>query len=510
MHSWSFRVLRWLTFAALSVIVGSHGTLLNAADLAGSRPNIILIITDDQGYGDLACHGNPIIKTPNLDKLHQDSARFTDFHVSPTCAPTRSAVLTGRHEFYNGITHTILERERLRLDAVTLPSVLQQAGYTTAIFGKWHLGDEPEYWPNKRGYDEMFIHGCGGIGQNYAGTCGDAPGNKYTNPVINHNGKLVATEGYCTDVFFKQAQTWIDKKRQENKPFYLQITTNAPHAPYIVPQKYSAPYEGKVPEQVANFYGMITNIDENVGVLREKLREWKIDDNTLLIFMTDNGSAAGSKVFSAGMRGNKGTPYMGGTRVPSFWHLPGKIAAGDITATTAHIDIFPTLAEMAGATLPTQAKQQIQGRSLVPLLKQHDAAWSDRYLVTHVGRWAAGTDVPNAKPNETKYANCSIRWRNYHAVRAGKNAANGWELFDLATDPGESQDIADKHPEIVKQLDAEYDRWWAAAVPNMVNETAAATAAKNKITPYKRLYWNQFRGPGPNNVPPPEGFEFAK
>ncbi len=497
------RIICWpLLVAFLSTINFTH-----AAELAGSRPNIILILTDDQGYGDLACHGNPIIKTPNLDKLHSESARFTDFHVSPTCAPTRSAIQTGRHEFYNGITHTILERERLRLDAITMPTVLKQAGYTTGMFGKWHLGDEPEYWPSKRGFDEMFIHGCGGIGQNYPGTCGDSPGNKYFDPVINHNGKLEATQGYCTDVFFKQALSWIDSKRAGKEPFYLQLATNAPHAPYNVDQKYSAPYEGKVPQQVANFYGMIANIDDNIKTLREKLTEWKLDDNTLLIFMTDNGSAAGSKVFNAGMRGNKGTPFMGGTRVPSFWYWKGKLHAGDITATTAHLDIFPTLAELAGATLPDQAKQQIQGRSLVPLLKDPTASWPDRYLVSHVGRWPAGTDVANSKPAETKFANCSIRWKNYHAVRSGGKAnTNDWMLFDLKADPGEERNIAADHPEIIKQLAAEYDRWWAAAVPNMVNETAAAEAAKLKFTPYKQLYWKQFGGPGPNNVPPPPEF----
>ncbi len=241
---------------------------------------------------------------------------------------------------------------------------------------------------------------------------------------------------------------------------------------------------------------MIANIDENLGVLRERLKEWKLDENTLLIFMTDNGSAAGEKVFSAGMRGKKGTPYMGGTRVPSFWYWAGKTTAGDIEATAAHIDIFPTLAELAGATLPEQAKQQIQGRSLVALLKDAQATWSDRYLVSHVGRWPAGTDVANAKPNEAKYANCSIRWQNYHAVHSGKKDGKSWELYDLTADPGEEKDIAADHPEIVKQLNAEYDRWWAGAVPNMVNETAAATAAKLKFTPYKVLYWNQFRGRG--------------
>jgi arylsulfatase A-like enzyme len=493
---------------AITGIVVSAVQVAAAADLAGSRPNIILVITDDQGYGDLACHGNPVIKTPNLDKLHSESARFTDFHVSPTCAPTRSALMTGRHEFYNGVTHTILERERLRLDAITMPTVLKQAGYTTGIFGKWHLGDEPAYWPNKRGFDEMFIHGCGGIGQSYPGTCGDAPGNKYFAPVINHNGKLEATQGYCTDVFFNQALSWIDAKRRAKQPFYVQIATNAPHAPHVIADKYTEPYHGKVPPEVAKFYGMIANIDENLGKLRERLAEWNLDDNTLLIFMTDNGTATGEKVFNAGMRGKKVTPWLGGTRVPSFWYWRGKLRAGDIAATTAHLDLFPTLAELAGAKLPAAAQQQIQGRSLVPLLADPAASWPERYLIAHTGRWPAGLDVVNAKPNEAKYAGCSIRWRNYQAVRhAGKAKTGGaWELYDLTADPDQEKNIAAEHADVVKQLDAEYDRWWAAAVPNMVNETAAAEAAKLPFTPYKQLYWQQFGGPGPNNVPPPADF----
>ena len=179
--------------------------LCTLTTLAAERPNIIFILTDDQGYGDVGAHGNPVLKTPNLDKLHAESVRFTDFQVSPTCSPTRSALLTGRHEFKNGITHTILERERLALGAVTLTQQLQKAGYRTGIFGKWHLGDEAEYQPNKRGFDEVYIHGAGGIGQSYQGSCGDVPKNSYYGPTLLHNGKFVKTEGYCTDEFFKQA-----------------------------------------------------------------------------------------------------------------------------------------------------------------------------------------------------------------------------------------------------------------------------------------------------------------
>ena len=217
---------------------------LGAAPLgaAARRPNIVFILTDDQGYGDIAAHGNPVIKTPNLDRLHGESVRFTDFHNSPTCSPTRTALMTGRHEFKSGVTHTIFERERMSLKSTTIAQVLKGAGYTTGIFGKWHLGDAAEYQPGRRGFDEVFIHGCGGIGQSYAGTCSDAPGNRYFDPAILHNGVFERTRGYCTDVFFGQGLKWMDEKRKGQAPFFATITPNAPHAPLDCPPEYEALY----------------------------------------------------------------------------------------------------------------------------------------------------------------------------------------------------------------------------------------------------------------------------
>ena len=200
-----------------------------------AKPNIILVMPDDMGWGDIAAHGNPLIKTPHLDRLHRESVRFTDFHVSPTCAPTRSALMTGRHEFKNGVTHTIFERERLTLQATTLAQVLKSAGYTTGIFGKWHLGDEEPYQPQQRGFDEVYIHGAGGIGQTYPGSCGDTAGNQYFNPALRHNGTFVKTQGYCTDLFFAQAIRWMGDRRKAGTPFFAYITPNAPHAPLVSP-----------------------------------------------------------------------------------------------------------------------------------------------------------------------------------------------------------------------------------------------------------------------------------
>jgi arylsulfatase len=452
-----------------------------AGDLAGSKPNIILILTDDQGYGDLSCHGNPILKTPNLDRLHHEGRRFTDFHVSPTCSPTRCSLMTGRHEFRSGVTHTILERERMSLKATTLAQVLKSAGYTTGIFGKWHLGDEPDRWPDKRGFDEMFIHGAGGIGQTYAGSCGDAPGNKYFDPAILHNGRFEKTQGYCTDVFFGQALRWIEAQKGK-KPFFAYITPNAPHAPLDCPEEYERLYAGKVPANVAKFFGMIANIDDNVGRLLAKLKEWGIERDTLVIFINDNGGTAGVKVFNAGMRAGKGTPYNGGTRAASFWRWPGTLPSGDVDKLAAHIDVFPTLAELAGARIPDNVARSLDGRSLVPLLIDPSAAWPERYLFTHVGRWGKGEAA------DSKYRNCSVRDSRYNLVCNSRNGKNNWELYDLKADPGEQTNVAAQHSEVVKDMDAAYDKWWAEVLPALENENATGP----KVNPFKELYWKQF------------------
>jgi arylsulfatase len=471
----------------LILFCGSRAKAEPAAALEMRRPNIIFLLTDDQGYGDLSCHGNPILKTPNLDRLHDEGVRFTDFHVSPTCSPTRSALITGRHEFKNGVTHTILERERLTLKATTLAQVLQSAGYTTGIFGKWHLGDEPDHWPDKRGFDEMFIHGAGGIGQTYPGSCGDAPGNSYFDPTILHNGKFEKTKGYCTDVFFSQAERWIESVKGK-KPFYCYLATNAPHAPLHVRPEDEKRYADKVKDpNAAKFFGMIANIDDNVGRLLDKLKEWDLERDTLVIFMNDNGGTAGVKVYNAGMRGEKVTPWLGGTRAASFWRWPGTLKPGDVDRLAGHIDFFPTVAEIAGAKLSDEVKAQVEGRSLAPLLRDPKADWPERILFTHVGRWPKG-----AKPDDYKYAQCSVRSPRWHLVSVAKDGSKQWQLFDVKVDPGEKTDVAAENPEVVKELDAAYDKWWVAVLPGMVNEDAVGP----KVNPFKELYEKQF-GVGP-------------
>jgi arylsulfatase A-like enzyme len=480
-----------------SILIGS--VTPSHAALEGSKPNVIFILTDDQGYGDVSAHGNPVLKTPHLDRMHAEGLRFTNWHNSPTCSPTRSALMTGRHEFRNGVTHTILERERLTSDATTLAQVLKGAGYSTGIFGKWHLGDEAEYRPEARGFDESFIHGAGGIGQTYPGSCGDAPGNKYFDPAILHNGTFVKTKGYCTDVFFEQAKKWIAATKGK-QPFYCHIATNAPHGPYIARPEDRALYEGKnLGADTENFFGMIHNIDENLGKLFTVLDEWGIAQNTLVVFMNDNGGTAGVKVFNAGMRGSKGSPWIGGVRAISFWRWPGALKPADCGALTAHMDFFRTLASLAGAQLDEKLlAQSAEARSLLPLMENPRADWEDRFLFQHVGRWQKDTD-----PDLAKERNAAVRNTRYTLVREVARVApkaapieSAWQLFDVIADPAQSKDIAAQNPEVVQKLKAAYDDWWSSLKGQYdVNEKAIGP----KLNPFAEIYWKQFGG-GPTEA----------
>ena len=467
----------------------------SAEPLVGSRPNIVLVITDDQGYGPVGKHGHPWIETPHLDSLYERSLRFDRFHVSPTCAPTRSALMTGRHPMRNGVTHTILERERMTLDATILPQILKQAGYTTGIFGKWHLGDEEPYQPHQRGFDETFIHGAGGIGQAYKCSCADAPNNKYFDPAIRHNGKFVKTHGFCTDVFFQAALGWIKEVKDDDAPFFTYLTTNAPHGPFIAPEKNRERFEKLgFSEKAAGFYGMIENIDENMGLLLSKLEEWQLLDNTLIIFMSDNGMTGapgggnkplgkhpdGTDIYSynAGMKGYKGSPDEGGVRVPFYVRWDGHIKSGrDIDTLAAHIDILPTLAELAQAKLP---ENQVEGRSLLPLIEDSTDDWTDRYFYTHFGRWPTGANV-----DEFKYRGCAVRNQRFRFV-------NNKQLYDMQQDPDQSTNVIDQHPQVVAQMRAAYDRWWEETKPLMVNESAPMSST----WPFHELYHKQVESTG--------------
>jgi arylsulfatase len=483
-------------------LIACLNTSALAESLAGTRPNIILVMTDDQGMGDLSCLGNPVLRTPNLDRFYEMSTRFTDFHVSPTCAPTRSAIFSGRHEFRNGVTHTIKERERMALSTTTFPQLLRKAGYQTGIFGKWHLGDEDAYQPYSRGFSEVFIHGAGGIGQAYEGSCADFPPNReregrYFDNVILHNEKIVQTKGFCTDVFFEAALGWIKRQHESKTPFFAYITTNAPHGPMLAPEKYKQRFaELGWDENLQGRYGMIENIDDNFGMLMQKLDDWNAWDDTLVIFMTDNGQAGRSAklngkktdIFTAGFKTGKGSTYEGGTHVPAFWRWKGKLGEGvDIPALTAHIDLYKTFCDLAAATIP-DGIQQIDGRSLLPLLENPQAKWADRYLFVHKGRWAKGSD-----PNDSKFDGCAVRSQRWRFV-------NNKELYDISVDPYEQKDVAREHPEVVAKMRTAYDDWWAETLPLMVNEDAPYAAQQPQAVRYEK----QLKEGGIPNWSPPK------
>jgi len=459
-------IRRLLVNVLLIVVICGAFVETKAASLKGSRPNIIFVLTDDQGMGDLSCMGNPILKTPHLDCFYERATRFTDYHVSPTCAPTRSAIMSGRAPFKNGVTHTILQRERMALDVFTFPQALQSAGYKTGIFGKWHLGDEEVYLPGNRGFDEVLIHGAGGIGQVSLGDFPPNGKNTYFDSVFLHNDTLVKTKGFCTDLFFQAGLAWIKKQHEAKKPYFAYIALNAPHGPMIAPEQYKKRFlDAGYDEKTAGRYGMIENIDDNFGRLWAKLNEWKALENTLIIFMTDNGMSMrpinhqGKRIdaFNYGMRGRKGSPNEGGTHVPAFWYWKGVLGEGaDIDALTAHIDLYKTFAELAGAKLPDKM-QVMDGRSLLPLLNDPKAHWPDRELFVHRGRWDPG------KRDTSKYRGCAVRTERWRFV-------NNEQLYDISADPNETTEVSANHPEVVKQLRQSYDQWWESVKPMMVNE----------------------------------------
>jgi arylsulfatase A-like enzyme len=463
-------------------------TIASAAT-SPSKPNIIFVMPDDVGFGDYACLGNPITRTPAVDAFKRESLLLTQFHVSPSCSPCRAALMSGRHEFKNGVTHTIYERERMNLKTFTLPQMLKTVGYTSGIFGKWHLGDEEAYRPENRGFDEVYIHGGGGIGQVFPGSCGDAPGNTNINPTLWHNGKFEKTTGYCTDLFFAQAIRWMDAKREAKQPFFAYIPLNAAHSPHVLPEEYYKHYLGKpgVTEDTAKFFGMLENVDTNFGTLLEKLKDWGIADNTLVIYFgSDNGGTNGLKLFKAGMKGGKCTSYQGGTRVPVFVRWPaGSVPAGtESDALSAHLDIFPTLAEITGATLTPEVKAQVEGRSLVPILRNPKSEWADRFLVHHVGRWPAG------KSEAAKFTLSAIQNSRFTLV-------TNTELYDLKADPGETRNVLNEHPEVAATLRNAYEKWWAEIQPSLINEQVEPP----KINPFQTLYYAQFGGnPTPEDL----------
>jgi arylsulfatase len=495
------QIITW-SFFLVSLFLISFVSQAEVKPLTGSRPNIIFVLTDDQSMGDLACMGNPILKTPHIDRFYKQSTRFTDFHVSPTCSPTRSALMSGRRPFEVGVSHTVLRRERMALDVVTLPQTLKAAGYATALFGKCHLGDETDYRPQNRGFDEVLMFGGGGIGQYRWGDFAANTNNPYFDNTLLHNESVVKTRGYCTDLFFNAALAWIKRQQEAGAPYFATISLNVPHGPRIAPESYKKRFlEMGFDDTAAGRYGMIENMDDNMGRMMAKLSEWGSLENTLVIFMTDNGSNKplgkqdGTEVpaFNAGMRGGKNSPFEGGTRVPSFWYWKNVLPEGvDIPALTRHIDIYPTFCQLAGAELPA-GKLQPNGRSLVPLLENPQTDWPERKLFIHCGRWGQGR-TSLATREASKYHGVAVRtprWRLVFEVVDGQPVTT---LSDISVDPGETTNVAEQHPEVVQELKSAFDQWWDFTGPYLINEGLPNKPPEQQ--PLTVLYEKQMREKG--------------
>jgi arylsulfatase A-like enzyme len=464
-------------------------TMIVAGSYAwADKPNIIFILTDDQGYGDLGRHGHPLLKTPNTDRLYDESVRFDNFYVSPSCSPTRAALMTGMHEFRSGVTHTIQPREHLNKEVTILPQLLKTAGYKTGFIGKWHLGGGTGYTPRNRGFD-------------WSSTNQGGP-RVHMDPTMIRNGKREKATGFREDLFFDEAMAFIDQSKDQ--PFFCYLATYSPHTPLSAPEKYVKPYrvEG-VSEDQATYLGMIANIDYNVGRLLDFLKDRKLDENTILIFMNDNGVTVGLDVYNAHMRGSKCTIWEGGSRAMSFWCWPNKWKPHQVDNLTAHIDVLPTLCDLAGVEIPKELAAKLDGFNLRPLLESTEpVVWNtDRMLFHHVARWPSGLAASH------KYAMTGVRQGNYLLLRSNscddpeclkcssqcttmnRVAAGGkkatytetnaafhwgvspkgkWILIDTKHDPACKKDLSEAKPELVAKLAKAYDQWWDKTYPEMI------------------------------------------
>jgi len=427
---------------------------------AQSRPNIILIMTDDQGYGDLGFTGNPHLKTPVLDRFAEENICFDNFYVSPVCAPTRSSLMTGRFSLRTGIRDTYNGGAIMAGSEITIAEMLKEVGYTTGIFGKWHLGDNYPSRPIDQGFDESVYHLSGGMGQVGDITTWFRGDSSYFDPVLWHNGNQQSYTGYCTDIFTSEAIRFVEANTDQ--PFFCYLAYNAPHTPLQVPEKYYEMYKDIDPasgfvndnrpfppmnernkEDARKVYAMVSNIDDNIGRLLERLNDLGLMENTVILFMTDNGPQ--QPRYISGMRGRKGSVYRGGVRVPFFMHYPNISQSKHIAATTAHIDILPTLAEICNASLPDS---KIDGRSLLPLIESRDRDWAERSLFFY---WT--------RRYPELYNNMAIHKGDYKLVGHTDFDAeiSDFELFNLKNDPYEQYNVLDENTELADVLKNEMD-----------------------------------------------------
>ncbi len=452
----------WLIADWMTVLAALPSQKANRQAVADSRPNVIVLMTDDQGYGGFSCHGNPIARTPNIDRLGSESIRLTDFHVAPMCTPTRGQLLTGIDAFRNGAMNVSSGRTLLRPGLKTMADVFRAAGYRTGIFGKWHLGDNYPFRPEDRGFDEAVW-----FPSSHVNSLPDYWDNDYFDDTYHHNGKREKLDGYCTDVFFREAMGWIKTATAHKRPFFVYLPLNAAHAPWFVPNKYREAVRQAMREHPAvvahllparrealvSFLAMGANIDENVGRLDQFLSDSGLRENTIIVFLTDNGSTFGPDYFNAGMRGNKTTLWEGGHRVPCFIRWPsGAIGRPrEISELCQVQDLLPTLADLAGVT---DVPPKLDGVNLAPLLRGERESLDDRMLVINYSR------MPTSKVTYTKL-NPAIPQRDGAAVLWMQwRLLENRELYDVQSDPRQDHDVATKHPEVVEKMRAHLISWW--------------------------------------------------
>lgn len=439
------RVPLVVALGALMLTLGP--SLWARAETPPRRPNVILIMTDDQGWGDVGFHGNRRLKTPHLDRLAEQSVELTHFYVCPVCSPTRASLMTGRYNYRTGAIDTYLGRSTMVAEETTLGEMFTAAGYRTGIFGKWHLGDNYPSRAIDQGFAEALVHRGGGIGQP-----SDPPGNSYFDPLLLHNGREVKTKGYCSDIFTDAAIDFMTAHRE--RPFFIYLSYNCPHTPLEVPKEYHDRYRGGSLGQVTEkLYGMVANIDDNLGRLFGKMSELGLDEDSIVVFLTDNGPQ--QERYNGVLRGRKGTVYDGGIRVPCLIRWPGKFERGrKVDRVAAHIDLAPTLLDACGISPPDNVA--FDGMSLLPLLRTEQATWPERLLFF---QWHRG-DEPQ------KHRACAVRGPRYKLVQPegsfGKSKFEpAWALYDMSADPGERNNVIDAHPDVAASMKAAYERWLA-------------------------------------------------
>lgn len=432
-----------------------------------SKPNVIMIITDDQGYGDLACHGNPVAQTPHLDRLHEQSIRLTDFHAAPMCTPTRGQLLTGLDAARNGAVNVSSGRSLLRADLQTMADLFRVGGYRTGLFGKWHLGDNYPYRPQDRGFEESLW-----FPSSHINSLPDYWENDYFDDVYCYNGSRERYEGYCTEVFFREAMVWMQARAEENQPFFAYLPTNAPHAPLWVPPEDREAIEAvfsenehllpeltpELRQNIIRFLAMIRNLDTYVGKLRSFLQQQQIDRNTILIFMTDNGSTFGPQYYNAGMRGGKVTLWEGGHRVPCFVHWPdGNLGEPrDVEGLTQVQDILPTLIDFCGLDAPDAPP--IDGISLATALRGEERVPPDRLLAVNYSRMPR-FDYPTPDSQSViRREGTAVLWQRWRLLEATA-------LYNLDNDPAQEENVIDQYPEIAQHMLKALDDWWVEVEP---------------------------------------------